>query len=95
MLTITVPELRIYQIWDEAIGPHTLPMFEVNIFTPAQFGAFIPWLVIHRGPLNVLVHPNTGNEYRDHTQRANWLGTPVPLRLHVLDRMVERKADAA
>ena len=34
-------------------------MFEVNIFTPAQFGAFIPWLVINRGPLSVLIHPNT------------------------------------
>ena len=37
-------------------------MFEVNIFTPAQFGAFIAWLVINRGPLSVLVHPNTGDD---------------------------------
>lgn len=34
-------------------------MFEVNLFTPAQFGAFIPWLTIWRGPLSVLVHPNS------------------------------------
>ena len=34
-------------------------MFEVNIFTPAQFGAFVAWLVINRGPLSALVHPNT------------------------------------
>lgn len=27
--------------------------------TPAQFGAFVAWLVINRGPLNALVHPNT------------------------------------
>ncbi|KAL2009045.1 hypothetical protein VTN00DRAFT_7239 [Thermoascus crustaceus] len=26
---------------------------------PAQFGAFMPWLVVHRGPLRVLIHPNT------------------------------------
>lgn len=56
-------------------------MFEVNVFTPAQFGAFVPWLVIHRGPLSALVHPNTreGEEYRNHTQRATWLGAPFPL----------------
>lgn len=42
-------------------------MFEVNLFTPAQFGAFIPWLVINRGPLSALVHPNTDEEERDHT----------------------------
>jgi len=37
-------------------------MFEVNVFTPAQFGAFVAWLVINRGPLSVLVHPNTGDD---------------------------------
>ena len=34
-------------------------MFEVSVFTPAQFGAFVAWLVINRGPLGALVHPNT------------------------------------
>ncbi|RYO37551.1 hypothetical protein AA0111_g2503 [Alternaria arborescens] len=73
------PELRIYRVWDRPIGPHPVAMFEVNIFTPEQFGAFIPWLVINRGPLSVLVHPNTDDELRDHTQRAMWLGQPLPL----------------
>ena len=40
------PELRIYKFWDKPIGPHAVAMFEVNVFTPAQFGAFIPWLVV-------------------------------------------------
>lgn len=61
-------------------------MFEVNLFTPAQFGAFVSWLVIWRGPLSVLVHPNTTEEgyeadveLRNHTQRATWMGEKVPL----------------
>jgi aromatic ring-cleaving dioxygenase len=62
-------------------------MFEVNVFTPAQFGAFIPWLVIHRGPLSALIHPNTKGEegsaneveLRNHTQRAMWMGEKIPL----------------
>lgn len=66
-------------------------MFEVNLFTPAQFGAFIPWLVINRGPLSVLVHPNTINketgeheeEERDHTQRATWMGERIVLDLSI------------
>ncbi|KAG9190294.1 DOPA 4,5-dioxygenase [Alternaria panax] len=73
------PELRIYRVWDRPIGPHPIAMFEVNIFTPEQFGAFIPWLVINRGPLSALVHPNTDDELRDHTQRATWMGQPLPL----------------
>ena len=83
----TVPELRIYKLWDRPIGPHPIAMFEVNLFTPAQFGAFIPWLVINRGPLSALLHPNTVDpvtgknveELRDHTQRATWLGEKVIL----------------
>ncbi|KAG4427757.1 hypothetical protein IFR05_016761 [Cadophora sp. M221] len=87
-IRLEFPELRIYTFWDRPIGPHPVAMFEVNLFTPAQFGAFIPWLVINRGPLSALVHPNTVDEkgemldeYRDHTQRATWMGTPVVLDL--------------
>lgn len=71
-------------------------MFEVNLFTPAQFGAFIPWLVIWRGGLSVLVHPNTSEEgheaeieLRNHSQRATWLGDKVPLDLGAFYRWKE------
>ncbi|KAH8591606.1 DOPA-like domain-containing protein [Bisporella sp. PMI_857] len=92
------PELRIYTFWDRPIGPHPVAMFEVNLFTPAQFGAFIPWLAINRGPLSVLVHPNTDleegatedeearNEERNHTQRAIWMGEKVLLDLGVFKK---------
>ncbi|KAK9788181.1 putative DOPA-like domain-containing protein [Seiridium cardinale] len=36
------PELSVYTLWDKPIGPHPVAMFEVNIYSPAQFGAFIP-----------------------------------------------------
>lgn len=56
-----------------------------------QFGAFIPWLVINRGPLSALVHPNTDEEERDHTQRATWMGQPVPLNLMLFKKRKEGK----
>ena len=59
-------------------------MFEVNVFTPHQFGAFVAWLVLHRGPLSALVHPNTGNERRDHEESATWLGEKLTLDLSML-----------
>jgi hypothetical protein len=58
-------------------------MFEVAVFTPAQFGAFVPWLCIHRGPLSALVHPNTPDELRDHIQSYTWLGPEVPLNMNI------------
>ncbi|MCJ1368339.1 hypothetical protein MMC16_007481 [Acarospora aff. strigata] len=88
------PELRIYRVWDEPVGPHPMAMFEVNIFTPVQFGAFIPWLVINRGPLSALVHPNTDDEERDHTQRATWMGEKLPLDLSLFKKMKEKAAAA-
>ncbi|KAI4931534.1 hypothetical protein J4E85_004127 [Alternaria conjuncta] len=83
------PELRIYRVWDRPIGPHPLAMFEVNIFTPEQFGAFIPWLVINRGPLSALIHPNTDDELRDHTQRATWMGQPLPVSTKMFKKTAE------
>ncbi|KAK2805596.1 hypothetical protein FQN50_006111 [Emmonsiellopsis sp. PD_5] len=88
------PELRIYTFFDRPVGPHPVAMFEVNLFTPAQFGAFVPWLVINRGPLSVLIHPNTGDdqeEERNHTQRATWMGDRIPLDLRVFKLMREKQ----
>lgn len=87
-----VPELRIYTFFDRPVGPHPVAMFEVNLFTPAQFGAFVPWLVINRGPLSALIHPNTvkTEELRNHTQRATWLGERIPLDLRTLKLISEQ-----
>ncbi|SCZ97691.1 BZ3500_MvSof-1268-A1-R1_Chr4-3g07376 [Microbotryum saponariae] len=78
------PEFRIYKFWDRAVGPHPIAMFEVNVFTPVQVGALLGFLVAYRGPLSVLmrtyrIHPNTSDALRDHTERATWMGTPIPL----------------
>lgn len=72
-----------------------MAMFEVNLFTPAQFGAFISWLAIWRGPLSALIHPNVvpedgvprmESEKKDHSERAIWMGEKYPLDLSLFDR---------
>ncbi|KAK1963827.1 hypothetical protein LY78DRAFT_659962 [Colletotrichum sublineola] len=40
------PELRIYRFLEMPVGPHLVATIEFNIFTPAQFGAFILWLTV-------------------------------------------------
>ncbi|KAL8665667.1 MAG: hypothetical protein Q9168_007650 [Polycauliona sp. 1 TL-2023] len=86
----TFPELVLYNIHDKPIGPHPLPMFEVDLFTPAQFGAFLPWLAIHHGSLSILIHPNTGKARLDHTLHAMWIGNKLDLKLDIFDKMEER-----
>jgi DOPA 4,5-dioxygenase len=54
--------------------------------------SFLPWLMLNRDGLTILLHPGTGNPYADHTEHAAWLGTVLPLRLEVL-RDTRRGAD--
>jgi aromatic ring-cleaving dioxygenase len=35
----------------------------------------------------VLLHPETGNDYRDHTLHAVWFGVALPLRVEVFRRI--------
>ena len=65
------------------IGPHSLPMFEIN-FPREAFADVVLWLMHNRKDLNVLVHELAGDDYDDHTSGALWLGSPVPLKLDVL-----------
>jgi aromatic ring-cleaving dioxygenase len=70
---------------DEPRGPHPVPQFNL-IFETAQFQHVVPWLMLNREGLNVLIHPLTESNYDDHSTYALWLGTPVPLRLDRLSR---------
>ena len=79
-LGVSVRELR-----DDPRGPHPVPQFRFT-FTTAQFETVVPWLMLNRQDLDVLVHPLTDNSYDDHSRYAVWLGTPVPLRLNTMHR---------
>ena len=70
---------------DEPRGPHPVPQFNV-IFEGREFATIVPWLMLNREGLNVLVHPLSGDNYDDHSKYAMWLGTPVPLRLERLSK---------
>jgi DOPA 4,5-dioxygenase len=68
---------------DQPVGPHTRSMYQV-LFPSSVFACIVPWLMLNRGPLDVLVHPETGDEFADHTAHALWLGERLPLRLEAL-----------
>ena len=68
---------------DEPIGPHPISQFSV-IFETEEFKKIVPWLMLNREGLDVLVHPLTKSSYDDHSKNALWLGTPVSMRLEVL-----------
>lgn len=70
---------------DEPVGPHPSAMYQVA-FAAGELARLLPWLMLNRGGLSVLVHPLTGDDYADHARFALWLGTPQLLRLEALRR---------
>jgi len=62
------------------IGPHTRAMYQIA-FPVDLFASLAPWLMLNRDGLDVLLHPETGDDPRDHTLHAAWLGETLPLRM--------------
>lgn len=75
---------------------------EWSIFVPVGYYPLItPWLVQNRGNsvnsakalywkylgnLSMLLHPNTGYEYEDHSIWALWAGQPWPLDMSIFEQ---------
>jgi DOPA 4,5-dioxygenase len=70
--------LRLGRVHDVPVGPHPVGMYQVA-FPPDLFATVVPTLMLGRGGLSVLVHPETGNDLADHTDHALWLGDRLPL----------------
>ena len=74
---------------DEPVGPHPQAMYQVK-FQPDEFARIVPWLMLNRTGLAILVHPETGDDYLDHAANALWLGDKLALRLDFLKRLQEK-----
>ncbi len=64
---------------DTPVGPHSAPMYQVA-FATEVFPVFIPWLMLNRQDLVILLHPNTGAPRGDHLVRAFWFGEVLPIK---------------
>jgi len=76
-------EVQLGRWHDQLVGPHTRSMYQVA-FAINQFDRLVPWLLLNRQGLAVLVHPNTGNAIADHTDHALWLGEKLAVNLEPL-----------
>jgi aromatic ring-cleaving dioxygenase len=72
--------------WHDApVGPHPQSMYQIA-FPREMLAAFVPWLMLNRDGLTVLLHPETGEDYVDHTDHAVWYGAMLPLRLEMFKK---------
>lgn len=75
--------------WHEVpVGPHTAPMYQVA-FLAQVFPDFIPWLMLNRQGLTILLHPNTGHPRADHETHPFWFGEVLPVKADVLPEVSE------
>ena len=78
---------------DTLVGPHTRSMYQVA-FKVDEFSRLVPWLMINRRGLSILVHPNTGRPRLDHLEHAIWLGEKLDVDLGPLpDHATEAEAE--
>ena len=77
--------IEIEEFRDTPRGPHPISNALV-IFKPEEFDRVVPYLMLNREGLDVLVHPLTTDAVEDHSSYAVWLGNPVELKLHTLPR---------
>jgi DOPA 4,5-dioxygenase len=85
--------VQIGRFHERPVGPHPQWSYQVTI-APADIGEVLGWLALNHGTLDVFVHPNTGDQLRDHRDSAIWIGRSYALDLQAVggdgDRRVAR-----
>ncbi|MDZ8186978.1 MAG: DOPA 4,5-dioxygenase family protein [Nostoc sp. ChiSLP02] len=79
-------EVRLGRWQDRLVGPHPKSMYQVA-FSPTEFTQIVPWLMLNREGLDILVHPETGDDVTDHTAHALWLGNKLDLNIAFLQQI--------
>ncbi|MBJ9967808.1 DOPA 4,5-dioxygenase family protein [Burkholderia seminalis] len=68
---------------ERLVGPHPAWSYQIA-FDAARFDEIVPWLVLNHGALDIFLHPNTGDDLRDHRDCAVWIGKSHGLNLDAL-----------
>ena len=78
-------QVRVGRFHEQPVGPHPSPMFQVAM-PPEAFAQVVPWLMLNRGSLPVLVHPLVGDVLAEYDRLPLWLGDRLELNLKVFDK---------
>ena len=78
--------LQVGRFHEKLVGPHPRWSCQI-IFNEGEFDQYVAWLDENRDGLTVLIHGVTGNDLRDHTEFAYWLGDEVELNLEMFKQV--------
>ncbi|EMG49662.1 putative 21.2 kDa protein [Candida maltosa Xu316] len=72
---------------DKVIGPHSTQFWEADVLRPEVFVKVLSWFQLNHGNLSVLIHPQTGDDFKDHSSSALWLGDKLPIFFEVFGQL--------
>lgn len=75
-------------IHEDAIGPHPHAMYQVNY--NSNIAEEVENL-LYKAKLHILLHEDTGDDVRDHTEGVRWIGRPLDLNIKWLEEYVRNK----
>jgi len=72
-------------LYSKLVGPHTQPNYALHIKTEG-FAEIVGALQLDNRGLSILIHPETGNDERDHAEYPMWIGKQLHLDMMYFDR---------
>ncbi|HUN44857.1 MAG TPA: DOPA 4,5-dioxygenase family protein [Acetobacteraceae bacterium] len=76
-------QMRMGSWHDEPVGPHVQAMYQIA-FPPMLLPTLVPFLMLNRMGLTILLHPQSGRPRDDHTLNAVWMGEVLAVKTEVL-----------
>ena len=76
-------QMRMGSWHDQPVGPHVQAMYQIA-FPPDLLPSLVPFLMLNRMGLTILLHPQSGRPRDDHTLNAVWMGEVLPVKTEVL-----------
>src|ERR1700733_7277441 len=68
---------------DVPVGPQVAAIYQIQCET-RLFPTLVPFIMMNRMGLTVLLHPQSGRPRDDHTVNATWMGAVLPIKTEVL-----------
>lgn len=76
-------QVRMGRWHDVPVGPHVQAMYQIA-FQPDLLPTLVPFLMLNRMGLTILLHPQSGRPRDDHTLNAVWMGQVLPVKTEIL-----------
>lgn len=78
------------KLHERPVGPHPKAMLELH-FNDAGSESALAWLQANCLSFSVLIHQDTGDDLKDHTEGIRWLGETLPLDFSFFELIKSRR----